>query len=119
MDGLFNVLASSYIVFIVICVILILAIIGYNSVKNDDLVIKNDMRSNRNTPELEDLKKEVEGRSINDTVTSNTMKMNPLGNIPSASASASSGINNDINAGTSSGIGSGINNGVNNEIEKL
>ena len=95
MDGLFNVLASSYIVFIVICIILILAIIGYNSVKNDDLVIKNDMRSNRNTTELEDLKKEVEGRSINDTVTSNTMKMNPLKDIPS------------------------INEGVNNEVEKL
>ena len=103
MDGLFNVLASSYIVFIVICIILILAIIGYNSVKNDDLVIKNDMRSNRNTTELEDLKKEVEGRSINDTVTSNTMKMNPLGNIPSAS----------------DGINNGISNGVNNEVEKL
>ena len=82
MEGLLNVLADSYIILIILSIILVLAIIGYNSVKNDDFVIKNDMRSN-NKPELEDLKKEVEGRSINDTVNDNTMKLNPLGDHPS------------------------------------
>ena len=64
MEGFLNILADSYIILIALSVILVLAIIGYNSIKNDDLVIKNDMRSNKNQPELEDLKKEVEGRAI-------------------------------------------------------
>ena len=62
MEGLLNVLADSYIILIIISVLLVLAIIGYNSVKNDDFVIKNDMRSN-NKPELEDLKKEYHFKS--------------------------------------------------------
>ena len=88
MEGFQNVLADSYIVLIILCVILVLAIIGYNSIKNDDLVVKNDMRSNRNKPELEDLKKEVEGRNIGDTVSKNTMKLD----IPSINP----GANNDV-----------------------
>ena len=75
MEGFLNVLASSYIILIALSIILILAIIGYNSIKNDDLVVKNDVRSNKNKPELEDLKKEVEGKAIGDSVNQNTMRM--------------------------------------------
>ncbi len=75
MEGFLNVLADSYIILIILCILLVLALIGYNSIKNDDLVVKNDMRSNKNKPELEDLKKEVEGRNIGDTVNKNTMKL--------------------------------------------
>ncbi len=91
MEGFLNILADSYIILIALSVILVLAIIGYNSIKNDDLVIKNDMRSNKNQPELEDLKKEVEGRAIGDTINKNTTRLD----IPT------------------------MNEGVNNEVEKL
>ena len=47
MEGFLNVLASSYIILIALSIILTLAIIGYNSIKNDDLVVKNDVRSNK------------------------------------------------------------------------
>ena len=103
MEGFLNLLADYYIILIIITLIIILALIGYNSIKNDDFVIQNNMRSNKK-PELEDLKQGVEGKSINDSLNKTMTNLN---------------LKDNLNMPNTLGSTPTYNGESNNEIEKL